>query len=76
MIDDNGILVGIAQGGLVQRGVEAVRFDAKISTAAIVLSQAQLMRKFSIQVVPKKKTLSPRDIFRKFYKYVVRIEVR
>lgn len=76
VIDDNGTLVGIAQGGLVQRGVEAVRFGAKISTAAIALSQARLMRKFSIRVVPKKETLSPRDIFRKFYKHVVRVEVR
>ncbi|MFP6890393.1 MAG: serine protease [Nitrospinota bacterium] len=76
VIDDTGALVGIAQGGLVQRGVEAVRFGAKISTAAIALSQARIMQKFSIHVVPKKKTLSSRDIFRKFYKHVVRIEVR
>jgi S1-C subfamily serine protease len=76
VIDDTGALVGIAQGGLVQRGVEAMRFGAKISTAAIALNQARLMQKFSIHVVPKKKILSSRDIFRKFYKHVVRIEVR
>ena len=76
VIDENGILIGIAQSGLVQQGVENVRIASRISTVATALSQALLFRKFSIQVKAKIKRLTSREIFRAFSPYVVRIEVR
>jgi S1-C subfamily serine protease len=76
VIDSNGNLVGIAQGGLVQSGVENVRFGTKIATTVFALKQAKLTRQFSIQVVPKKRIFSSREIFKKFSPYVVRIDVK
>ena len=76
VIDENGNLIGIAQGGLIRRDVENVRIASRISTVATALSQALLFRKFSIQVKAKIKRLTSREIFRVFSPYVVRIEVR
>ncbi|MDP7384995.1 MAG: trypsin-like peptidase domain-containing protein, partial [Nitrospinota bacterium] len=76
VLDEMGNLIGIAQGGFVQRGVEAVRFATKISTSAIALGQARLTRLFSIRVVKKQKRLAPREIFRNFHQHVVRIDVQ
>ena len=76
VIDAYGNLVGIAQGGLVRRGVEAVRFGTKISAAALALGQAKLTRRFSIRVAKKQKRLTSRAIFKNFYRYVVKIEVQ
>ncbi|MFP6869298.1 MAG: trypsin-like serine protease [Nitrospinota bacterium] len=42
VIDENGNLVGIAQGGLIRRDVENVRIASKISTVAAALGQALL----------------------------------
>ena len=75
VIDENGNLIGIAQGGLIRRDVENVRIASRISTVATALSQALLFRKFSIQVKAKIKRLTSREIFRFFSPYVVRIEV-
>ena len=63
VIDENGILIGIAQSGLVQRGVESVRFGTKISTTLHALKQAKLSRQFSIQVVSRKRKFSFRKMF-------------
>ena len=76
VIDEKGNLIGIAQGGLIRRDVENVRIASRISTVATALSQALLFRKFSIQVIPKERRLTSREIFRKFSPYVERIEVR
>jgi hypothetical protein len=76
VIDENGILIGIAQSGLVQRGVESVRFGTKISTTLHALKQAKLSRQFSIQVVSRKRKFSSREIFKRYSPYVVRIDVR
>ena len=76
VIDAYGNLVGIAQGGLVRRGVEAVRFGTKISAAALALGQAKLTRRFSIRVAKKQKRLTSRAIFKNFYRYVGKIEVQ
>ena len=37
VIDENGNLIGIAQGGLIRRDVENVRIASKISTVAAAL---------------------------------------
>ena len=76
VIDENGNLIGIAQGGLIRRDVENVRIASKISTVAAALGQALLTRKFSIRVNARKRRLTSREIFRKFSPYVVRIVVR
>ena len=76
VIDAYGNLVGIAQGGLVRRGVEAVRFGTKISAAALALGQAKLTRRFSIRVAKKQKRLTSRAIFKTFHRYVVKIETK
>ncbi|ANS03893.1 hypothetical protein [uncultured Mediterranean phage uvDeep-CGR2-AD3-C191] len=76
VIDENGNLVGIAQSGLVQRGVENVRFGTKISTTVHALKQAKLSRQFSIQVRRRKRKFSSREIFKRYSPYVVRIDVK
>ena len=76
VIDSYGNLVGIAQGGLVQRGVESVRFGTKIATTVFALKQAKLSRQFSIQVKRKKRKYSSREIYKKFSPYVVKIDVQ
>ena len=76
VIDENGILIGIAQSGLVQRGVESVRFGTKISTTLHALKRAKLSRQFSIQVVSRKRKFSSSEIFKTFSPYVVKIDVR
>ena len=75
VIDDKGHLVGIAQGGLVQRGVENVRFATNISAAVYVLKEARIFNQFNVQVVEKKNKLNSLEIFRKFSQHVVRVEV-
>ena len=77
MVDAAGALVGIAQGGLIQRGVEAVRFGTKVSATSLILGQAKLTRKFSIRVERREKTsYTPQEIFREFSPYVVLIETK
>ena len=76
VIDLNGNLVGIAQGGLVQRGVENFRFGTKIATTVFALKQAKLTSQFSISVKRKKRKFSSREIFKKFSPYVVKIDVQ
>ena len=76
MIDENGILIGIEQSGMVQQGVENVWFGTKISTTLHALKQAKLCRQFSIQVVSRKRKFSSREIFKRYSPYVVRIDVR
>ena len=71
----NGNLIGIAQGGLVQRGVENFRFATKISVAVFSLKESKITNQFDVQVSRRKKKLSPRDIFSEFSSYVVKIEV-
>ena len=75
VIDENGNLIGIAQGGLVQRGVENFRFATKISVAVFSLKESKITNQFDVQVSRRKKKLSPRDIFSEFSSYVVKIEV-
>ncbi|MDP6087713.1 MAG: serine protease [Nitrospinota bacterium] len=75
VINAHGTLIGIAAAGLVQQGVEAVRFATKISAAGVLLGQAQLARKFSISVRPKQEgPLPPHEIFRRYSPHVVLIE--
>ena len=75
VINAHGTLIGIAAAGLVQQGVEAVRFATKISAAGVLLGQAQLARKFSISVQPKQEgPLPPHEIFRRYSPHVVLIE--
>ncbi len=75
VINAHGTLIGIATAGLVQQGVEAVRFATKISAAGVLLGQAQLPRKFSISVRPKQEgPLPPHEIFRRHSPHVVLIE--
>ncbi len=77
VIDSHGKLIGIASSGLVQRGVEAIRFGTKISAASLLLDQAQLAQKFSVTVTPKRRAaLTPEEIFSEFSPYVVLIETR
>ena len=76
VIDESGILIGIAQSGMVQQGVENVRFGTKISTTLHALKQAKLSRQFSIQVVSRKRKFSSSEIFKIFSPYVVKIDVR
>ena len=66
VIDESGTLVGIAQSGLVQRGVENVRFGTKIATSLFALKKAKLSRQFSIQVKRRKRKFSSREIFKKY----------
>ena len=77
IVNAQGTLVGIASSGLVQQGVEGIRFGTKISAAMLVLQQARLVRKFTIMAVPKeRKVLTPPEIFREYSPYVVLIETR
>ena len=76
VIDENGILIGIAQSGLVQRGVESVRFGTKIATTVFALKKAKLTSQFSIQVKRRKRKFSSREIFKRYSPYVVRIDVQ
>jgi len=76
VIDENGNLIGIAQSGLVQRDVENVRFETKISTTVHALKQAKLSRQFSIRVRSRKRKFSSREIFKRYSPYVVRIDVK
>ena len=77
VINARGVLIGIASSGLVQQGVEAIRFATKISAASLLLGQTRLARKFSISVQPKEAPpKTPQAIFRKFSPYVVLIETR
>ena len=77
VIDDFGNLVGIALSGYVKEGFEARRFASRISTAATVIRRADLKtRRFSIRVAKKQKRLTSRAIFKKFHRYVVKIEVQ
>ena len=77
VVTDQGVLVGVASAGLVQSGVENVRFGTKISAAMLLLQQARLARRFSVSVVPEsRKAMKAVEIFRKFSSYVVLIEVR
>ena len=77
VVNAHGTLVGIASSGLVQKGVEAIRFGTKISAAMLILQQARLVQKFTIMPVPKeRKVLTPPEIFRKYSPYVVLIETR
>ncbi len=76
VIDSHGKLIGIASSGLIQRGVEAIRFGTKISAASLLLDQAQLAQKFSITVTPRETPMRPEEIFSEFSPYVVLIETR
>ena len=77
VIDDFGNLVGIALSGYVKEGFEARRFASRISTAATAIRRADLKtRRFSIRVAKKQKRLTSRAIFKKFHRYVVKIEVQ
>jgi S1-C subfamily serine protease len=76
VVNSQGTLVGIATSGLVQRGVEAIRFATKISVAALVLGQVQLAREFTIEVVPSKKTITPQEIFQTYSPFVALVETR
>lgn len=76
VIDERGNLIGMSEGGLIRRDVENVRIASKISAIKNVLNRALRFRRFSIQVSPKRKRLTSREIFRRFSPYVVRIEVR
>ncbi len=75
VIDEYGNLVGIAQGGLIKRGVGNFRFATKISSAVLSLKQARIANQFDVQVVRSNTQLGPLDIFKKFSPHVVRIEV-
>ena len=68
--------MGVALAGLVQRGVEGVRFGIKATTASLVLEQVPAMEKFDVQVRARKRKRSPSQIFRELSPYVVMIEVR
>ena len=76
IVNDKGELVGVAVAGLVQRGVEGVRFGIKATAASLVLEQVSAMEKFDVQVRARKRKRSPSQIFRELSPYVVMIEVR
>lgn len=76
VIDENGNLIGIAQGGLVHRGAESIRFATKISTTIHALKAAKLTRQFSVHVAGSDRRFSSREIFKKFSPYVVQIDVK
>ncbi|ANS03892.1 serine protease [uncultured Mediterranean phage uvDeep-CGR2-AD3-C191] len=76
IVNDKGELVGVALAGLVQRGVEGVRFGIKATAASLVLEQVPAMEKFDVQVRARKRKRSPSQIFRELSPYVVMIEVR
>jgi len=76
IVNDKGELVGVALAGLVQRGVEGVRFGIKATAASLVLEQVPAMEKFDVQVRARKRKRSPSKIFRELSPYVVMIEVR
>ncbi len=75
VINSRGLLVGVAASGMIQRGVQGIRFGTKISAATLILRRARLVRKFSIAVVPKGR-LTAVEIFRKHSPFVVLIETR
>jgi len=76
IVNDKGELVGIAKGGHIQRGVEAVRFGIKTSAAGIILEQIPTSANFDIQVRAQKRKNSPSQIFRELSPYVVMIEIK
>lgn len=73
-MNSKGMLVGIASAGLVQQGVEAIRFGTKISTAAVVLDQATAVRQFDVRVAPRERSYTAQEIFREFSPFVVLVE--
>ena len=75
VMNSRGLLVGVAASGMIQRGVQGIRFGTKISAAMLILQRARLVRKFSIAVVPKGR-LTPVEIFREYSPFVVLIETR
>lgn len=75
VINSRGLLVGVAASGMIQRGVQGIRFGTKISVAMLILRRARLARKFSIAVVPKGR-LTAVEIFRENSPFVVLIETR
>ncbi len=77
VINSRGFLVGVAASGMIQRGIEGIRFGTKISAAMLILQRARLAQKFSIEVVPKGRVaLTPVEIFRKYSPFVVLIETQ
>ena len=76
IVSSKGELVGIAKGGHIQRGVEAVRFGIKTSAAGMILEQIPTSANFDVQVRARKRKRSPSQIFRELSPYVVMIEVR
>ncbi len=54
VVNAQGTLVGIASSGLVQKGVEAIRFGTKISAAMLILQQARLVQKFTLCLCPRR----------------------
>ena len=75
-VNAKGELVGIAKGGYIQRGVEAVRFGIKTSSAGMILEQTPTSANFDIQVSAWKRKRLPSQIFRELSPYVVMIEAR
>ena len=75
-MNEKGELVGVALAGLVQRGVEGVRFGVKAAAAALILGQVPAVEKFDVQVRVRKRKQTPTEIFRELSPYVVMIEVR
>ncbi len=77
VMNSRGVLVGVAASGMVQRGIEGIRFGTKISAAMLILQRARLARKFSIAVVPKGRVaLTLVEIFREYSPFVVLIETQ
>jgi len=76
LLNSKGVLIGIASAGLVQEGVEAIRFGTKVSAASLILSQAALARPFAIRVAPRSKDYTPQSLFREFSPYVVLVETK
>ena len=75
IVNEKGKLVGVALAGLVQRGVEGVRFGVK-AAAALILEQVPAVEKFDVQVRVRKRKQTPTEIFRELSPYVVMTEVR
>jgi len=76
LLNSKGVLIGIASAGLIQEGVEAIRFGTKVSAASLILSQAALARPFAIRVAPRSKDYTPQSLFREFSPYVVLVETK
>ncbi len=76
VLNEFGKLVGIARAGLIQQGVEGIRFGTKLSAASLLFGQAQIEREFTIQVTPRETPMRPQEIFSEFSPFVVLIETR